>query len=85
MDKFTWNFESPGQMRSQRFYTEDFRGVMSAEQKIHAELFSRHGSPVRSFATSPSGAPGFIRNYADCQKRESVRIFHFMFPERRKN
>src|SRR5438132_7291241 len=37
-------------MRGHRFYTEDFRGVMSAEQKIHAEFFSDNSGPVRSFA-----------------------------------
>src|SRR6266550_2124947 len=41
-------------MRSQRFYTEDFRGVMSAEQKIHAQLFSGNRSPVRSFSGDES-------------------------------
>ena len=37
-------------MRSERFHAEDFRGVMSAEQKIHAEFFGGNSGPVRSFA-----------------------------------
>src|SRR5438128_8336747 len=46
-------------MRGQRFYTEDFRGVMPAEQKIHAELFSGNSGPVRSFA-SDKGVDAFL-------------------------
>src|SRR5690349_5805469 len=37
-------------MRRQRFHTEDFRGVMPAEQKINSELFSGNSGPVRSFS-----------------------------------
>src|SRR5205823_7086906 len=38
-------------MRGQRFYTEHFRSVMSAEQKVHAELLSGDCGPVRRFAS----------------------------------
>src|SRR6266567_6958567 len=64
-------------MRSQRFHTEHFRGVVSAEQKIHAELFSSNRRPVRSFAGNErvdvflrdpvnfrAGATGHNANYA---------------------
>ena len=51
-------------MRGQRFYAENFRGVMSAEQKIHAEFFSRHGGPVRSF-TGDKGVDVFLRDPID--------------------
>src|SRR6266478_5355560 len=46
-------------MRGQRFYTEDFRGVMSAEQKVHAEFFSGNSGPVRRFA-SDKGVDVFL-------------------------
>src|SRR6476620_2971060 len=36
-------------MRGQCFYTEDFRSVMPAEQKIHAEFLSGDRGPVRRF------------------------------------
>src|SRR5438045_8837251 len=52
IDKFVWNFESFGQMRGQRFYTEDFRGVLSTEPKIHAELFICDSRPIRSIASA---------------------------------
>src|SRR6266516_6203570 len=68
IDKFLRNFESPGQMRSQRFYAEDFRGIMSAEQKIHAELFSSNGGPVRSFA-SDKRIDVFLRDPIDLRAR----------------
>ena len=50
IDERAWNSESFRQVRSQRFYAEDFRGVMSTEQKIHAEFFGGNDCPVRSFA-----------------------------------
>ena len=50
IDKFPWHPESFRQMRSERFYAEHFRRVMSAEQKIHAEFFGGNCSPVRRFA-----------------------------------
>ena len=68
IDKFVWNFESFGQMRGQRFYTEDFRGVMSTEQKIHAELFSCDSRPVRSFA-SDKRVDVFLRDPIDFRAR----------------
>ena|SRR6516165_12306962 len=55
-------------MRGKRFYTENFRGVMSAEQKIHAELFSRHRGPVRSFA-SDKRVDVFLRDPIDLRAR----------------
>ena len=36
-------------MCSERFYTEDFGRVMSAEEKIHAEFFGRDRGPMRRF------------------------------------
>ena len=51
-------------MRSQRFYAEHFRSVMAAEQKVHAELFSRNGGPVRRFA-SDKGVDVFLRDPVD--------------------
>src|SRR5881409_2191886 len=50
IDKFPWHPEPFRQMRSERFYAKHFRGVMSAEQKIHAEFFGGNCGPVRSFA-----------------------------------
>ena len=34
-------------MHGERFYAEHFRGVMSAEQKIHAQFFRGNCSPMR--------------------------------------
>src|SRR5436309_2540809 len=50
IDKFPWHPEPFRQMRSERFYAKHFRGVMSAEQKIHAEFFGGNCGPVRGFA-----------------------------------
>ena len=36
-------------MCSERFNTEYFRRVMSAEEEIHADFFGGNGSPMRSF------------------------------------
>src|SRR5262249_42746051 len=63
-----WNFKFFRQMRGERFYTENFGGVMSTEQKIHAELFSRHGGPVRRFA-SDKGVDIFLRDPVDLRAR----------------
>src|SRR6266487_4284962 len=79
IDEFAWNFKSLGQMRSQRFHTEDLRGVMSTEQKIHAELFSGNSRPVRSFA-SDKGVDVFLANpvnfraCATCHNADHARL-----------
>ena len=66
-------------MRSERSYTEDLRGVMPTEQKIHAELFSGNSRPVRSFA-SDKGVDVFLPNpvnfraCATCHNADHARL-----------
>src|SRR5438874_6171043 len=64
IDKFPWNFKSFRQMRSEGFHAENFCSVMAAEQKIHAEFFSRHGGPVRGFASNKC-VDVFLRDAVD--------------------
>src|SRR5437773_1918057 len=52
IDKFPRNIKSFRQMRRERFHAENFRGVMPADQKVHAEFFSSYSGPVRSFASN---------------------------------
>ena len=66
-------------MRSQRFHTEDLRGVMSTEQKVHTELFSGNNGPVRSFA-SDKGVDAILRDPVDlracatCHNADGTRL-----------
>ena len=45
IDEFPWHSKSFRQMRSERFHAENFRRVMSTEEKIHAELLRRQRQP----------------------------------------
>src|SRR6266496_1861157 len=75
-------------MRSERFHAEDFRGVMSAEQKIYAEFFGGNSGPVRSFAGDKrvdvfvrdpidfrTGASGHNANHANLLRTEIENIY----------
>src|ERR1043166_8554023 len=49
IDKFPWRPEPFGQMCSERFNTEYFGRVMSAQEQIHADFFGGNCSPMRRF------------------------------------
>ena len=68
IDKFPWDPESFRQMCSERFNTEYFRRVMSAEEEIHADFFGRNGSPVRRF-TSDKRVDSFVRDPVNFRAR----------------
>ena len=57
-------------MCSERFNTEYFRRVMSAEEEIHADFFGRNGSPVRRF-TSDKRVDSFVRDPVNFRARGS--------------
>src|SRR4029077_9733648 len=70
IDKFPWHPESLRQMRGERFHTEHFGRVMSAEQKIHAEFFGANRSPVRRF-TGDECVDFFVGNTVNFRARGS--------------
>src|SRR5207248_98240 len=59
-----WNFEPFGQMRRERFYAENFGGVMSTEQEIHPKFVGRYRRPMWRFA-GDKGVDPLLRNLVD--------------------
>jgi len=57
-------------MCSERFNTEHFRRVMSAEEEVHAEFFGGNCSPVRRF-TGNECVDSFVRDPIDFGARGS--------------
>ena len=61
IDEFPPNSKSFRQMRGERLYAKDFRGVMPPEQEIHSKFFGSHSRPMRRFARN-EGVDFFLGN-----------------------
>ena len=55
-------------MRSERFHAENFRRVMSTEEKIHADFLGGDRSPMRRFA-SDKRVDSFVRDPVNFRAR----------------